>query len=188
MNMEVPQEVSECIASFDASITKLEDTLKPFFAVELKELMSRLTPFEGAKLNIAMAYTLCSLFYMYLKTQGISPADHPVMEELQRVKSYIQKIKSISGEKQGPKMRVDVPAATRMIVHGTKSINIDKQQDTKVDKQDKQQEANPSKGNSKQDNKTKDGPRKSKKRKFEGNNSSNTQPKKKREKIKESSS
>ncbi len=36
---------------------------------------------------------------MYLKTQGIPPNNHPVRQELDRVRLYVKKIKMLSGEK-----------------------------------------------------------------------------------------
>lgn len=49
---------------------------------------------ERAKLNLVLAYALNSLFYIFLRTQNVNPANHPVRKELQRVQAYMEKLKS----------------------------------------------------------------------------------------------
>lgn len=43
-----------------------------------------------------LAFAMNSLFYMFLRVQGVATASHPVQKELQRVQSYIAKLKSAS--------------------------------------------------------------------------------------------
>ena len=40
-----------------------------------------------------IAYTVNTLFYVYLKTKGEQPAHHPVTTEIQRIKTYFKKLK-----------------------------------------------------------------------------------------------
>ena len=51
---------------------------------------------EIARLNVVLSFTMSSLFYMFLKTQGASTASHPVKKELARIQEYIKKLKTAS--------------------------------------------------------------------------------------------
>uniref|UniRef100_A0A0E9TQJ0 Nuclear nucleic acid-binding protein C1D n=1 Tax=Anguilla anguilla TaxID=7936 RepID=A0A0E9TQJ0_ANGAN len=46
------------------------------------ELLQKLDPLEQAKLDLMSAYSLNSLFWIYLVTQGINPKDHGIKQEL----------------------------------------------------------------------------------------------------------
>ena len=50
-------------------------------------------------MNAALAYTVNSLFFMYLKTRGVETKDHAIKSEIDRVKKYFGKIKA-AGEGQ----------------------------------------------------------------------------------------
>jgi hypothetical protein len=44
--------------------------------------LSQLSAIESAKLDLGLAYSINSLFWVYLCAQGVSPRDHPVKTEL----------------------------------------------------------------------------------------------------------
>ncbi|KAJ3447580.1 sun-cor steroid hormone receptor co-repressor [Anaeramoeba flamelloides] len=92
----LPKELLENLNNFDQSLTKCEKTLEQMLTNSLPEITENLEPLEQAKLNMSIAYTINSLYFMYLKTQGIDPKKHPVKKELERVKLYIKKIKDIT--------------------------------------------------------------------------------------------
>ncbi|KAJ6247198.1 sun-cor steroid hormone receptor co-repressor [Anaeramoeba flamelloides] len=92
----LPQEILESLQNFESSLNECEKTLQPILSHSLTEISSTLNPLEQAKLNMSLAYTINSLYFMYLKTQGIDPKNHPVKKEIERVKMYIKKIKDIS--------------------------------------------------------------------------------------------
>ncbi len=52
-----------------------------------------LPPLERARMHLLVAYTVNTLFYVHLKASGADPTDHPVAEELERVKLYMQRLK-----------------------------------------------------------------------------------------------
>jgi hypothetical protein len=56
---------------------------------------------------------------VYLKSQGIDPNEHPVKQELERVKLYVKKIKEITEKEKQDKatLRLNVDAAQRFITH-----------------------------------------------------------------------
>ncbi|PWN52187.1 hypothetical protein IE53DRAFT_385382 [Violaceomyces palustris] len=82
---------------------------------ETNELAGRL---DSARMQVSLAYVLLDLIWIYLKTKGIDPTNHPVMSELERVKSYFTKIKSVQdaeGKEQEKHTRLDKSAAGRFI-------------------------------------------------------------------------
>ena len=69
MSGDLPDEMQSVLSNLDSSLTSLEEHLNPLFDVPWDELSARLDPVEKAKLNLMMAYSAASLFYMYLKSQ-----------------------------------------------------------------------------------------------------------------------
>jgi len=116
------QELGDSVAALDETLKSIEAHLTSFFAVPLEEQIQNLDSHEIAKLNIVMAYSINTLFYIYLKTQGVSPVNHPVKKELERIKSYIKKMKELSEKKkQESTLRLNVDAAQRFIKHSLES-------------------------------------------------------------------
>jgi hypothetical protein len=66
---ELPDDMKTTLTNLDASLTALEEHLDPLFEIPWDVLTARLEPMEKAKLNLMMAYSAASLFYMYLKSQ-----------------------------------------------------------------------------------------------------------------------
>merc|ERR1712196_405219 len=85
------------ISQLDACVGDIEALLQPMLSQPIKELTGGLPPLEAAKLSVVGAFAINTLFYIYLKTQGVDPAQHPVMQELDRVKSYFKKIREATG-------------------------------------------------------------------------------------------
>ena len=86
------------IAAFARSVDDIEAHVRRLQRANLAELTKGLGPLEAARIHLMVAYTINTLFYMYLRTQGVSPADHPIQEELERVKAYIRKLKQAAAE------------------------------------------------------------------------------------------
>ena len=96
----------------------VEGLLERFLAEDLQSQLGDLDPLEKAKLHVAMAYTINSLYCTFLKTQGVSPQDHPIKVELDRLRTYLRKVQDAVARRKGPSVRVDVAAASRHIKHG----------------------------------------------------------------------
>mmetsp|Transcript_14798 Transcript_14798/g.35755 ORF Transcript_14798/g.35755 Transcript_14798/m.35755 type:complete len:143 (+) Transcript_14798:120-548(+) len=94
---ELPEGIQERLDTLEESMTALEAELEPLLSTPWDVLTSKMEPLEKAKLNLMIAYAADSLFFLYLKTQGQSAEDHPVTEELARVKEYMQKLKAVVG-------------------------------------------------------------------------------------------
>ena len=76
-------------------------------------MLKKFSPLDMAKLDLVSAYSINSLFWMYLITQGVNPRKHEIKSELLRIKSYMDKINTIEDQKNAPKIVKD--AAKRFV-------------------------------------------------------------------------
>ncbi len=75
------------------------------------ELHGRL---DAARMQVSVAYVLMDLVWILLKTKGVDPTNHPVMQELERVKSYFGKIKRVQDDEKEPKEEQKGSGSTRV--------------------------------------------------------------------------
>lgn len=62
------------------------ESVRPLTLISREEVGACVSPADRAKLNLQVAYGMNSLFYMFLRTQGVSPLNHPVKAELERIR------------------------------------------------------------------------------------------------------
>ncbi|RYG62904.1 hypothetical protein EON64_16995 [archaeon] len=137
MDMElnsVPATVAAAIAGFSTLRTCLghvDANLEHVIQLkDLDELESKLLSLEGAKADVALAFTIVSLYYVQLNMHSKLSKDHPIHELNNRIKSYVAKINDIAGSQSSQKrgnedtdkeankrLKVDKDAAERMIKH-----------------------------------------------------------------------
>ncbi|NXJ80428.1 C1D protein, partial [Trogon melanurus] len=110
---EYPTEIRDCLAAFEKSLGSVDEMLKTMMSVSRSELLQKLDPLEQAKLDLVSVYTLNSMFWVYLATQGINPKEHPVKQELERIRTYMNKVKEIADKKKASKL--DKGAASRFV-------------------------------------------------------------------------
>lgn len=91
-------DVQSSVDAISSALDSMEDRLAPLLSTPLNEFRSSMTPIECAKFDLGVAYSLNSLFWMYLCTQGISPHDHPVKSELGRIKDCIVRVQKIESD------------------------------------------------------------------------------------------
>lgn len=119
----LPEDMATTVANFAAGVNDIEERVRRLQRTPWAELCRGLSPLESARLHLMVAYTINTLFYMYLKTQGIAATNHPVMEELERVKTYIRKVKEVTKETQTEtdaskrQLSLNASAAQRFIAH-----------------------------------------------------------------------
>ena len=111
---------AEVEADFNARATQIENSL-----AELETFLSRLNstsyttlheslpPLVQARFDLTAVYTLNSLMWAYLRTRGIDPKQTQLKTELDRVKSYMDKLKSVADRQSAPK--IDKQASTRIM-------------------------------------------------------------------------
>ncbi|XP_063470817.1 nuclear nucleic acid-binding protein C1D-like [Symphalangus syndactylus] len=112
INEDYPVEIQEYLSVFANSIDSVDEMLKNMMSVSRNELLQKLDPFEQAKVDLVSAYTLNSMFWVYLVTQGVNPKEHPVKQELERIRVYMNRFKEIEKKNAG---KLDRGAASRLV-------------------------------------------------------------------------
>jgi len=111
-------DVKELVEDMTASIDDLEASLAPLLNATLSSSTSKLPLLDKAKLYVLATYAIDSVLFSYLRLHGQNVKDHPVVQEIMRVRSYFNKIKEVEA---GPVQRnttLDKDAAARFIKHG----------------------------------------------------------------------
>ena len=101
----------------------VEDASAPLRATPLGPMLRGMAPLDAAKTNAVYAYALTALSYAVLRMKGVGTQEHPVSEELQRVKAYFGRIKDAqesvregaAGKADAGPTGVDTAAAGRMV-------------------------------------------------------------------------
>ncbi|XP_049592870.1 nuclear nucleic acid-binding protein C1D [Syngnathus scovelli] len=110
---DYPYEIDEQLKGFESSVASVKKMLGTLMSKPRNELDQKLDPLDRAKLDLMSTYTLNSLFWMYLVTQGINPREHGIKQELERIKTYMSRVKAITDKKKAA--RLDKGAAGRFM-------------------------------------------------------------------------
>ncbi|XP_053292168.1 nuclear nucleic acid-binding protein C1D [Pleuronectes platessa] len=110
---DYPQEIDEQLTGFDASATSVKTMLEQLMSMNKGDLEQKLDPLDQAKLDLMSTYTLNSLFWMYLVTKGVNPREHGIKQELERIRTYMNRVKEIGDRKKAA--RLDKGAANRFL-------------------------------------------------------------------------
>lgn len=111
-------DVKELVEDMGGSIDDLEASLAPLLNATLSSSTSKLPLLDKAKLYVLATYAIDSVLFSYLRLNGQNVKEHPVVQEIMRVRSYFNKIKEVEA---GPTQRnatLDKDAAARFIKHG----------------------------------------------------------------------
>ena len=121
--------IQQKLTSFHNSVQKIGKI------VELSsnpDLYEKLTTKEKVDFDLFMAYTLNTLFWLYMKTKGEDPNKSEIKNQLNRVKEYMVKAKDVrvsvivvffltrtfQANDKAHRPRVNQAAAARFIKHG----------------------------------------------------------------------
>ncbi|KAJ2665185.1 hypothetical protein IWW48_000452 [Coemansia sp. RSA 1200] len=77
---------------FGLAVENVHRALGPILNQPLDQIVAKLTAIQRCELEALVAYSINTLFWIYLKVNGVPPKEHPVINELQRVQRYIAKI------------------------------------------------------------------------------------------------
>lgn len=111
--MENTQLITQFLQSLDASVDSLKPEIAQLISKSFEDRCNESDGLEQVQLGNGYAYTLVSLCFAYLKSQGVDTAKHPIMDDLERVKSYMKRHKQVeSGE---PEVQVDTSVAKKFI-------------------------------------------------------------------------
>jgi hypothetical protein len=91
----LPPKMSNRLQSITAQLTGVRTHVTPLLKLPVPSTLARLAPMERARLQVALGFAINALFFIYLKTKGENPLDHPVKQELDRVRAYLKKIKTV---------------------------------------------------------------------------------------------
>ncbi|KAL6487513.1 hypothetical protein MHYP_G00041390 [Metynnis hypsauchen] len=109
---DYPTEIEEYLTGFESSVSSVHNVIQTLMSVSKGEHL-KLDSLDQAKLDLMSAYTLNSLFWMYLMTQGVNPKEHGIKQELERIRTYMNRLKEITDKKKAA--RLDKGAASRFV-------------------------------------------------------------------------
>jgi len=133
------------LRTLDNAIGHIEAKLAPILAMSRDEFVAGLTPLEKAKVDVALAYALSSLFFVLLKVNGGDPTNHEVMGQIKRVGAALKKVKAKAAQSEGSssssssnsssssssssaepvqRLRVDAEAGKRVVTHALASNSV----------------------------------------------------------------
>lgn len=126
--MENLQKVKKLVSDLQKNVSSTKAQIEPVLTSVTPE---SLQPLEQAKHYALLAYSLDSLIFSYLKATGEETANHPITNELERIKRIMGTI--TKAEKTGPRpkkstsapervSRIDSEAASRFIKHAIGSV------------------------------------------------------------------
>lgn len=98
---------------YDATV-RIEDIIK--YATD-PEIYEKLSSEDKIKYNLLMSYCLNSMFWMYLRAEGIDPTKHQIKLENDRLKKSMMRAKQIS-DRNTLMPRVNKEVAQRFIRNG----------------------------------------------------------------------
>ncbi|XP_034245676.1 nuclear nucleic acid-binding protein C1D-like [Thrips palmi] len=101
------------IKKFHSSVDKIGESLQLCCG---NDVYSNMSSEEKVEYDLFLSYSLNSLFWCYLRTQGVDPKQHGVKNELDRVRTYMARAKQVHDRKLMP--RVDQEAAERFVTSG----------------------------------------------------------------------
>ncbi|ROI15175.1 Nuclear nucleic acid-binding protein C1D [Anabarilius grahami] len=122
---DYPTEIEENLNDFDSSVGSVQNMVQTLVSVSRSD---KLDPLDQAKLDLMSAYALNSMFWMYLVTQGVNPKDHAIKQELERIRTYMNKIKEITDKRKAA--RLDKDAASRFVRNALWDAEDKKRKDT----------------------------------------------------------
>ncbi|CAM9356711.1 unnamed protein product [Ectocarpus sp. 4 AP-2014] len=108
----------ESLKNFERALGHVRNSVRPLTLMSRDEVGGCVSAKDRATLNLQASYPrprLPSLFYMFLKTQGVSPSAHPVKGELDRIRGYFGRLKNVGKPPEQRTLKVDQDASRRFI-------------------------------------------------------------------------
>ncbi|CAM9562752.1 unnamed protein product, partial [Ectocarpus fasciculatus] len=115
----------EALKNFERALGHVRNSVRPLSLMSREEVGGYVSAKDRATLNLqasnlprghrTFSRGLRSLFYMFLKTQGVSPSTHPVKSELDRIRGYFGRLKNVGKPPEQRTLKVDQDASRRFI-------------------------------------------------------------------------
>tara|TARA_B110000208_G_C11716531_1_gene411279 strand:- start:133 stop:888 length:756 start_codon:yes stop_codon:yes gene_type:complete len=90
----LPPAISDRVRNISSQLEGVRAHLKPLLQLPIQTTLTTMPPIERARLQVAVGFAVNALMFIYLKTKGENPSEHPVKKELDRVRAYLKKMKS----------------------------------------------------------------------------------------------
>ncbi|XP_039497230.1 nuclear nucleic acid-binding protein C1D [Drosophila santomea] len=119
-SLQEDENMQKLLKTFYSSIEVLEADMEKALALQAART---LTTNEQIKLDSYLVYLKSTLFWIYLKLQGLDVSKHGVMHDLSRTKELLARDKEINDALAAP--RLDMQAAKRFIAAGTHTRFVD---------------------------------------------------------------
>ncbi|KAL9639103.1 MAG: hypothetical protein Q9164_001134 [Protoblastenia rupestris] len=107
----------ELLDALDDKVDELQEALGPMLKTPLAETAGKLPLLDKAQLYVLTTYAIECTLFSYLRLHGVKAKEHPVFQELTRVKQYFEKIKAAESSSSKPNTQLDKAAAGRFIKH-----------------------------------------------------------------------
>ncbi|CRG94651.1 conserved Plasmodium protein, unknown function [Plasmodium gallinaceum] len=121
---EKEKENFEIVKSLNPSIKEFQNNFRLLSEnYSLRDLEKELNPVEYADYNSFLAYSICSLFYAYLKISGDLINNHPIKNELKRVQALMKEIKEKNHEISEERSLTINKEASKRIIDSCVSYN-----------------------------------------------------------------
>ncbi|KAH0945358.1 hypothetical protein HN011_005389 [Eciton burchellii] len=102
------------LQQFHEAAFKIQDMIK---LVNNPELYDKLSNADKIKYNFLLSYSLNSIFWMYLRAEGVDSSNHRIRAESERLKKAMLQAKQI-GERNSLMPRINKDAAKRFVRNG----------------------------------------------------------------------
>ncbi|KAJ8942941.1 hypothetical protein NQ318_003827 [Aromia moschata] len=106
--------IQEKLTNFHSSVEKIDNMLNLVLNNDIYETLSLK---EKVDYDLFIAYTLNTLYWMYLRSINEDPNKNDIKNQLSRIKDYMVKAKQ-AHERQTIRPKIDQQAASRFVKHG----------------------------------------------------------------------
>ncbi|XP_033340970.1 nuclear nucleic acid-binding protein C1D [Megalopta genalis] len=120
------------VKQFREATFKLEDMIN---VVTNSETYEKLSNSDKIKYNLLMSYSLNSMFWMYLRAEGIDPAKHKIKSENDRLKKAMMRAKQIE-ERNTLMPRINKDVAQRFVRNGLFDVKNNKRKFNQIEEND----------------------------------------------------
>ena len=115
MAASIPVEMQQNLLKISAALKSIDEGVKELTNAEVN--VEEFSKLEQARHHLTLCYVMCSEFWILLKINGIDTTEHPITQEMVRIKRYIDRMNEIERKDEKPSTRIDANAASRMIAH-----------------------------------------------------------------------
>uniref|UniRef100_S4RRF2 Nuclear nucleic acid-binding protein C1D n=1 Tax=Petromyzon marinus TaxID=7757 RepID=S4RRF2_PETMA len=108
---EVPAEIRDSLRAFQAAERGIEAALEPLMSAPRVERQNTVSGAEPGRDELLSKLFLSTP--VYLVCQGVNPKMHPIKQEMDRIKTHMQRLKEITDRKKMAKL--DKGVASRFV-------------------------------------------------------------------------